>query len=65
MGQMPDQYTVMINANHSLTRKLATTLEHPETKEKAKQLFDLALLGQGLLKGKALTDFLDRSVAGL
>jgi len=36
--------------------------KYDKTKEKvAKQAFDLALLSQGLLKGKDLTEFIKRS----
>jgi molecular chaperone HtpG len=41
---------------------LEATIAITETKV-ARQLYDLALLAQGMLKGKALTDFIQRSVA--
>lgn len=65
MGQMPEQYTVVVNANHTLTRKLAASISEEGSRTKVRQLFDLALLGQGLLKGKALTDFVERNVSVL
>jgi molecular chaperone HtpG len=33
--------------------------------ESVKQLVDLAMLSQGLLKGEALTEFIQRSVSGM
>ena len=33
--------------------------------EEIQQLYDLALLGQGMLKGKKLTDFIQRSIKEL
>lgn len=60
-GSMPDSYKVAINANHRLIGKI---LEADETTQTtlAKQACDLALLSQGLLKGEALTKFVERSV---
>ncbi|MEO9965149.1 MAG: molecular chaperone HtpG [Reichenbachiella sp.] len=63
MGDMPDQYTVAINANHPLISKVLKA-KKAENKEKlARQAYDLALLSQGLLQGEALTTFIKRSVA--
>ncbi len=60
-GSMPDNYKVVINANHKLISKI---LESPEEGQSqlAKQAFDLALLSQGLLTGAELTEFVNRSV---
>jgi molecular chaperone HtpG len=60
-GSMPDSYKVSVNANHKLISKI---LEADETKQAAmaKQVFDLALLAQGMLKGADLTAFVERSV---
>jgi len=60
-GSMPDNYKVVINANHKLISKI---LESPEEGQSqlAKQAFDLALLAQGLLTGAELTEFVNRSV---
>lgn len=63
MGDMPDQYTVAVNANHPLVSKILKA-KKAENKEKlARQAYDLALLSQGLLEGAALTSFIKRSVA--
>lgn len=63
MGDMPDQYTVAVNANHPLITKILKA-KKAENKEKlARQAYDLALLSQGLLEGEALTSFIKRSVA--
>lgn len=58
MGAMPDQYNVVVNANHTLTQKLLKD----GNEGLAKQALDLALLSQGLLKGSDLTSFIKRSV---
>lgn len=60
-GAMPDNYDVSVNGNHPLADKIIKA-KTDKTKEKvAKQAFDLALLSQGLLEGKDLTDFIKRS----
>jgi molecular chaperone HtpG len=62
MGNMPDSYNLVLNSNHKLMGQLLAT-EDPETKvSMIKQLIDLALLSQNLLKGEALTGFIKRSV---
>ncbi len=62
MGEMPEQYNLVVNANHA---SIQTVLKAAQSQEKVKQLYDLALLAQGMLKGKALTDFIQRSVTEL
>lgn len=62
MGEMPEQLNLVVNANHPTVTKL---LNNNNSVEKVKQLYDLALLAQGMLKGKALTDFIHRSVKEL
>jgi molecular chaperone HtpG len=58
---MPDEVELTVNGNHPVYKKI---LENKETgKEMAHNLADLALLSQGLLKGKNLTEFINRSVA--
>ena len=62
MGNMPDSYNLVLNSNHKLMSQLLSA-ESQEVKEKMiKQLIDLALLSQNLLKGEALTGFIKRSV---
>ena len=61
-GNMPMMYTVSVNANHPLTEKILATEDEAQQKELAKQAYDLALLSQGMLSGKALTNFIQRTV---
>lgn len=61
-GNMPMMYTVSVNANHPLTQKILATEDEAQQKELAKQAYDLALLSQGMLSGKALTTFIQRTV---
>ncbi|GAB3365057.1 molecular chaperone HtpG [Arachidicoccus ginsenosidivorans] len=59
---MPDEVTLTVNGNHPIYQQLLK-LEDKTAKEKqTRNLADLALLSQGLLKGAGLTDFINRSV---
>jgi len=60
-GEMPTSYTMVINAAHPLVKKFIDAKEENQN-DKAKQLIDLALLSNGLLKGEALTNFVKRSI---
>ena len=60
-GSLPDSYKVAVNANHKIIAKMISGDEAHAT-QLAKQVFDLALLSQGLLKGADLTAFIERSV---
>ncbi|HTI61841.1 molecular chaperone HtpG [Mucilaginibacter sp.] len=61
-GNMPDNYKVIINANHKLVSKILEQESEETQSQLAKQAFDLALLSQGLLTGAELTEFVNRSV---
>lgn len=62
MGEMPDQYTMIVNTNHPIVNTLLKA-KSPEKKTKiTEQLYDIALLSQNLLKGEKLTEFINRSV---
>lgn len=61
-GSMPDNYKVTVNASHPLIQKLASHEGSEQSEHLAKQAFDLALLSRGLLTGKELTKFIQRSV---
>ena len=63
MGDMPDHYTVAVNANHPLISKILKAKKAENKEQLARQAYDLALLSQGLLEGAALTSFIKRSVA--
>ncbi len=59
-SQMPDQYNLVVNTNHPLIGKVLK-LEGTAQDDAVKQLHDLALLSQGMLKGNELTAFVKRS----
>lgn len=62
MGQMPDFYNLMVNTNHPVMKKLLEQEDESTRDHLVRQLYDLALLSQNLLKGEKLTDFIRRSV---
>ncbi|MFZ9848827.1 MAG: molecular chaperone HtpG, partial [Flavobacteriales bacterium] len=61
-GSMPENYNLVVNSNHPLISKILEEKDESVQKTLAKQAADLALLSQGLLKGKDLTEFINRSV---
>lgn len=63
MGDMPGGLNLVVNTNHPVAGKLLKAKKNQG--EYIAQLYDLALLGQGMLKGKKLTSFIQRSVKEL
>ncbi|MEP4597052.1 MAG: molecular chaperone HtpG, partial [Cyclobacteriaceae bacterium] len=61
-GDMPLNLSVAVNANHAYTKKIVAATDEAEQVKLAKQAYDWALLSQGMLSGKDLTDFINRSV---
>jgi molecular chaperone HtpG len=59
-GDMPEKFNLVINTNHPAHRKVLSA-EEAQKEKLVKQMTDLALLSQGLLKGAALTEFVERS----
>jgi molecular chaperone HtpG len=59
-GNLPDSYTVSVNANHPIAQRVLKA-EGEAGSKLARQAYDLALLAQGMLKGEALTAFVKRS----
>ncbi len=62
MGNMPESYNLVVNSNHALVGKILNEGDAGVQTTLAKQATDLALLSVGLLKGKELTDFINRSL---
>ena len=61
-GAFPDSYKVAINGNHPVIDKILKAEDEASQLKVAKQAFDLAMLSQGMLSGKELTEFVKRSV---
>ncbi|MBK7029275.1 MAG: molecular chaperone HtpG [Bacteroidales bacterium] len=62
MGNMPDTYNLVINSNHPLIMQILDNTDEGQQDKLTKQLVDLALLSQNMLKGEALDGFIRRSV---
>ena len=62
MGNMPDNYNVAINGNHTIVQKILKAPDEEQKTKLAKQAYDLALLSQNMLTGAELTNFIKRSV---
>ena len=58
-GSMPEAYDIKVNMENPLITKIWDDRE--STSDLLRQVVDLALLSNGLLKGKALADFIARS----
>jgi molecular chaperone HtpG len=70
-GEMPDMYQMVVNMDHPMMRQLKQEIGEKSKEEaaafaagdsKLKQVVDLALLANGMLKGEALNNFIKRSV---
>lgn len=70
-GEMPDAYQVILNVQHPLIKQILKETENKENDELTqyadenitlKQMIDLALLSNSMLKGEALNNFIKRSI---
>lgn len=68
-AEMPDNYQVVLNVDHSIIKQLIEGSENKEKETlitevtsdgKLRQMVDLALLANGMLKGEALSNFVKR-----
>lgn len=69
-GEMPDTFQIVLNTQHPAVKELITRSEGKEkeafitevsTDNRLKQLVDLALLANNMLKGEALSNFVKRN----
>ena len=61
-GNLPEEVTLTVNGNHPVYQKILKAENKEQQEKQARNLADLALLSQGLLKGNELTNFINRSV---
>jgi len=61
-AQMPDEVTLTVNGNHPIYQTILKEDNEALKTKQVRNLADLALLSQGLLKGAELTNFINRSV---
>ena len=59
---MPDEVTLTVNGNHPIYQNLLKEADIEKKEKQIRNLADLALLSQVLLKGAELTNFINRSV---
>jgi len=62
MGDFPDHYNLVVNSNNAVITKILEEKDANIQDNLVKQVYDLALLSQNLLKGKNLNEFIKRSV---
>ena len=61
-ASMPDEVMLTVNGNHHVYPKILAETDSEKQQKMARNLADLALLSQGLLKGAELTHFIERSI---
>ncbi len=61
-GNLPEEVTLTVNGNHPVYQKILKEENKEQQEKQVRNLADLALLSQGLLKGNELTNFINRSV---
>jgi molecular chaperone HtpG len=59
---MPDEVTLTVNGNHAIYKNILKEADNTKQEMQIRNLADLALLSQDLLKGNNLTNFINRSV---
>ena len=62
-ANMPDEVTLTVNGNHPVYQSILGEKDADKQSSLVRNLGDLALLSQGLLKGAELTTFINRSIA--
>jgi len=70
-GEMPDNFNLVLNIDHPLVKQVLNEVDGKDTETidkyaaenpAVRQLIDLALLSNGMLKGEALNNFINRSI---
>ena len=65
MSGFPEMYNLVVNSNSELAAEILKNENAEDKNSKIKYALDLAKLSQNLLKGKDLTDFIQRSYQNL
>ena len=65
MGAFPEIYNLVVNANSEFASEILKADNTDAKKDKIQYALDLAKLSQNLLKGKELTDFIQKSYQNL
>ncbi|MDR1882642.1 MAG: molecular chaperone HtpG [Prevotella sp.] len=73
-GEMPDSYNLVLNVEHPLIKKIMSDIDGKDKEAVAayaagsaniRQLIDLSLLSNGMLKGEALNNFVKRNMENI
>jgi molecular chaperone HtpG len=62
-ANMPDEVTLTVNGNNPIYASILKVNDQQLQEKQVRNLADLALLSQGMLKGAQLTDFIKRSTS--
>lgn len=62
MGEFPERFRMVVNANHPLIKTIAETKTVKKKEKLVRQASDLAMLSQNMLSGAALSEFIKRSL---
>jgi molecular chaperone HtpG len=61
-ASMPDEVTLTVNGNNPMYNSILKQADKIHQEKQVRNLADLALLSQGMLKGEYLTAFIKRSI---
>ena len=61
-ASMPDEVLLTVNGNHPIYEAILKNKDTVSQQKQTRNLADLALLSQGMLKGTYLTEFIQRSI---
>lgn len=73
-GEMPNNYNLVLNIEHPIIKKIMSEVdgkdkdavaEYAKENKSIRQLVDLALLSNGMLKGEALNNFIKRNMSNI
>ena len=73
-GEIPNNYNLVLNIEHPLIKKIMTDIDNKDKEavsayanenKNIRQLIDLALLSNGMLKGEALSNFIKRNMENI
>lgn len=73
-GEMPNNYNLVLNIDHPLIKKIMADIDNKDKEavsayanenKNIRQLIDLALLSNGMLKGEALSNFIKRNMENI
>jgi molecular chaperone HtpG len=62
LGTMPEYFNLVVNVNHPLMQIILDQENEDNQDKLVRQLYDLALISQNLLKGENMTSFIKRSI---